>query len=77
MVGRLGDRSEVCVFRVNPNQDGVYYATLVNIITLGRTPETRQSYYQARALKGLIKLYKPKEVIIDTNGLNLGHLKSL
>lgn len=70
-VGRLGDRSEVCVFRVNPNQDGVYYATLVNIITLGRTPETRQFSYQARDLKRLIKLYKPKEVIIDTNGLGI------
>ena len=55
MLGRLGDRSEVCVFRVNPNQDCVYYATLVNIITLGRTPERRQVSDQARGLKRLIK----------------------
>lgn len=75
-VGRLGDRSEVCVFRVNP-QNGIFYATLVNIITLGRTPETRQFSYQARDLKRLIKLYQPKEVLIDTNGLDLGHFKSL
>lgn len=69
-VGRLGDRSEVCVFRVNP-QNGIFYATLVNIVTLGRTPETRQFSYQARDLKRLIKLYQPKEVLIDTNGLGI------
>ena len=68
-VGRLGDRSEDCVFRVNPNQDGVYYSTLVNIVSLGRTPETRQFSYQARDLKRLIKMYQPREVVIDTNGL--------
>ena len=40
-VGRLGDRSEVCVFRVNP-QNGVVDTTLVNIVTVGGTAESRQ-----------------------------------
>ncbi len=67
-VGRLNDRSEVCVFRVNVVK-GVHYATLVNIITLGLMPETKQFSAQARDLKELIVKYNPKEVVIDTNGL--------
>lgn len=70
-VGRLNDRSEVCVFRVSVNSNGVYFATLVNIITLGLNAEDRQFSIQARDLKELIQKYNPKEVIIDTNGLGI------
>lgn len=69
-VGRLSDRTEVCVFRVNII-NGIYYATLVNIYTLGLTPETRQFSIQARDLKELIMKYNPKEVVIDCNGLGV------
>ena len=76
-VGRLSDRTEVCIFRVNI-VDGIYYATLVNIVTLGLTPEDKQFSIQARDLKELIAKYNPREVVIDCNGLIvLGHLKSL
>lgn len=77
-IGRLSDRSEVCVFRVNVVK-GVYYATLVNIYTLGLTPETKQFSIQARDLKELILKYNPREVIIDTNGLGkrVAQVKSL
>lgn len=67
-VGRLNDRTECCIFRVNIVQ-GVFYATLVNIVTLGLTAEDRQFSIQARDLKELIRRYSPKEVIIDCNGL--------
>lgn len=67
-IGRLSDRTEVCVFRVNVVK-GIYYATLVNIFTLGLTPETRQFSIQARDLKELILKYNPREVVIDCNGL--------
>lgn len=67
-VGRLGDRSEVCVFRVNI-VNGIHYATVVNIITLGLTAETKQFSIQARDLKELIQKYNPREVVVDTNGL--------
>ncbi len=70
-VGRLGDRSEVCVFRVKVSK-GIHYAALVNIITLGLTAETKQFSTQARDLKELILKYNPREVIIDTNGLGIG-----
>lgn len=69
-VGRLSDRTEVCIFRVNI-VDGIYYATLVNIVTLGLTPEDKQFSIQARDLKELIAKYNPKEVVIDCNGLGI------
>ena len=71
-VGRYGDQSCVCVWRVNINGYGVYNAALVNIIVLGRTPETRVFSRQAADIKELIRDFKPKEVVIDTNGIGAG-----
>ena len=70
-VGRISDQTVVCVFRVNIIQDK-YYATLVNIVVLGRTPETKPFSVQATDLKCLIRDYNPREVVIDTNGLGVG-----
>lgn len=70
-VGRFNDRTEVMVFRVNIIK-GVYYASLVNIYTLGLTAESKQFSIQARDLKELILKYQPNEVVIDTNGLGVG-----
>lgn len=70
-VGRLNDASPVCCFRINVVSNK-YYATLVNIVVLGRTAETRSFSAQAIELKELIRLYNPKEVVIDANGLGLG-----
>lgn len=70
-VGRLNDQTVVCVFRVNIIS-GKYYATLVNLYVLGRTPETKPFYRQAADLKVIIKDFQPKEVIIDCNGLGVG-----
>lgn len=70
-VGRLGDQTAVSVFRVNITKER-YLCTLVNLVVLGRTSETKQFSIQARDLKKLIRDYKPKEVVIDTNGLGIG-----
>lgn len=70
-VGRISDQTVVCIFRVNIIQDK-YYATLVNIVVLGRTPETKPFSIQATDLKCLIRDYNPREVVIDTNGLGVG-----
>ena len=67
-VGRLSDQTVVSVFRVNILNDK-YVATLVNIVVLGRTPETKPFSIQAMDIKRLIRDYNPREVVIDTNGL--------
>jgi hypothetical protein len=70
-VGRLNDATVVMVWRVNILQNR-YYCTLVNIIVLGRNAVSKQFSLQARDIKKLIKLYNPREVVIDTNGLGIG-----
>lgn len=70
-VGRISDQTAVCVFRVNVVK-GKFYSTLVNLIVLGRTPQTKPFTVQAVDLKRIINLYNPREVVIDTNGLGVG-----
>lgn len=70
-VGRLHDQTVVTVFRVNVTENG-YYATVVNIYILGRTPETKPFSVQARDLKEIIFKYNPTDVVIDANGLGIG-----
>lgn len=70
-IGRIHDQTVVCVFRVNV-RDGKYYSTLVNLVVLGRTAETKTFTHQAADLKMLIEAYNPREVLIDTNGLGVG-----
>ena len=70
-VGRISDQTAVCVFRVNILK-GKFYATLVNLIVLGRTPQTKPFSVQAADLKKIIAAFNPREVVIDTNGLGVG-----
>ena len=70
-VGRLSDQTVACIFKVSV-LDGKYFASLVNIVVLGRTPETKPFSRQAADIKRLINLYDPREVVIDTNGLGVG-----
>ena len=70
-VGRLNDQTVCCVFRVNITKTK-YYATLVNLFVLGRTPETRPFSIQAADLKEIILKFNPREVVIDNNGLGIG-----
>ena len=71
-VGRLNDQTVCCVFRVNVNGEGQYFATLVNLYVLGRQAETKTFYRQAIDLKRIINKFNPREVVIDTNGLGIG-----
>ena len=70
-VGRISDQTAVSVFRVNIVK-GKFYSTLVNLIVLGRTPQTKPFTVQAVDLKKIIERYNPREVVIDTNGLGVG-----
>ena len=70
-VGRLSDQTVACIFRVNIKDDK-YFATLVNLVVLGRQAETKTFTRQAVDLKKLIEIYGPKEVVIDCNGLGIG-----
>ena len=70
-VGRISDQTAVSVFRVNVTK-GKFYATLVNLIVLGRTPKTKPFSVQAVDLKKIIEAFNPREVVIDTNGLGVG-----
>lgn len=70
-VGRISDQTAVCVFRVNVTKQK-YYSTLVNLIVLGRTPQTKPFSVQAVDLKKIIANFNPREVVIDTNGLGVG-----
>ena len=70
-VGRISDQTCVCVWRVNVNGYGIYNAALVNLIVLGRTPQTKLFSRQAADLKEIIRDFNPREVVIDTNGLTI------
>lgn len=70
-VGRLSCATVATIFRVNVN-NGKYCATVVNIIVLGRTDETKTFHQQAIEIKKLIRDFDPIEVVIDINGLGIG-----
>lgn len=69
-IGRIHDQTVVCIFRVNV-KDSICYATLVNIFVLGRTPETKATSTQVIEIKKLIRDFKPREVVMDTNGIGV------
>lgn len=71
-VGRLNDQTVACVFRVSVDDNGKHFATLVNLHVLARAAETKTFTQQAIDVKRLIRDFKPREVVIDTNGLGLG-----
>lgn len=69
-IGRIHDQTVVCVFRVNIVSDK-FYSTLVNMVVLGRTPETKMTSVQVTEIKKLIRVYNPREVVMDTNGIGV------
>ena len=71
-VGRISDQTVVTVLKSWPNNQGMYHVNVVNVVVLGRTKETKPFAIQARDLKLMIQAYKPREVVIDTNGLGVG-----
>lgn len=71
-VGRLNDQTVACIFKVRIDANGKHWANLVNLLVLGRQAETKTFTQQAIDLKKLIRDFRPKEVVVDTNGLGLG-----
>ena len=71
-VGRINDQTVASIFRVNVDNTGKHWATLVNIKVLARSAETKTFTQQAIDVKRLIRDFQPKEVVIDTNGLGVG-----
>ena len=72
-VGRLSCQTVACIFKVQPRESG-YFISLVNIVVLGKTPESKHFEKQVIDLKRLILAFNPKEVVIDGNGLGIGFL---
>ena len=66
-----GDQSVICVFRVNI-RDNKYYTTLVNMEVLGKTDQSKTFDQQTIDIKKCIEKYRPREVVIDINGLGRG-----
>ena len=71
-VGRYHDQTIVSVFRVNVDEQGRHWATLVNLYVVARVAETKTFSQQTIDVKKLIEAYQPREVVIDTNGLGVG-----
>ena len=66
-VGRKGCTSEVCVFKVTPQNQGTSLKTLVNLYSY----EDEHFETQAIELKRLYYKYKARRLVIDANGLGL------
>lgn len=67
-VGRLGDQTVICVFKVIPQTVGGYIKSLVNIYTY----EKVHFEEQAIALKKLFYKYDARRLVIDGNGVGAG-----
>ena len=67
-VGRKGCASEVCVFKVTPQNQGGSIKSLVALYSY----DEEHFGHQAIQLKKLYYKYLPKRIVIDGNGLGIG-----
>lgn len=70
-VARKGCQTACVVLKVFPRGER-YTCNVVNIYILGKTEDEKVFDIQVLELKRLIQRFKPKEVIIDINGLGVG-----
>jgi hypothetical protein len=75
-VGRLGCQTVVCVFKVSPRENE-FHINLVNLYVIGRTPETRSFPAQSLELKRIAHEFKPREIVVDANGMGIGFMDFL
>lgn len=75
-VGRLGCQTVVCIFKVLPQQ-AEFNINLVNLYVIGKTPETKSFAAQSLELKRIVDAFKPKEVVVDANGMGIGFMDFL
>lgn len=71
-VGRKNDQTVVTVFRVYITSKGKFKSKIVNIFVLGKNPKDKTFRRQVIGMKKIIAAFRPKEVIIDVNGLGIG-----
>lgn len=69
-VGRIGCTTEIMVFKVTPQPQGLALKSLVNLYTF----EAQHFEQQAINIKKIYYKYKARRVAIDTNGLGIGLL---
>lgn len=67
-IARRNCQTVATILKVFPNEDK-YRINLVNLFVLGKTEDEKVFDVQVLELKRLIKKFKPKEVVIDINGL--------
>lgn len=67
-IGRKGDDTAICVFKVTPQAQGQSIKSLVNIYTLSNTHFEEQAIF----IKKLYYKYGAKRVVIDGNGAGIG-----
>lgn len=67
-VGRLGDKTVVMVFKVQPKLEGAAYKYLVNIYTM----EDEHFESQSIRIKNIAERFGVDKIIIDANGLGVG-----
>lgn len=75
-VGRLGCQTVVTVFKIFPHESE-FYINVVNIYVIGKTPETKSFPAQSLELKQIIDAFKPREVVVDANGMGIGFMDFL
>lgn len=67
-IARIGCQTVCTVIKVFPNSNG-WRCNLVNLFVLGITSEQKTFDIQVVELKRLIEKFRPKEVVIDINGI--------
>lgn len=75
-VGRLGCQTVVTVFKVFPHENE-FSINVVNIYVIGKTAETKSFPAQSLELKRIIDAFKPREVVVDANGMGIGFMDFL
>ena len=70
-VGRIGCQTVACIFKVFPH-DAEFSCNLVNIYVLGRSSEEKDLFKQSLEIKRLVEAFKPRELVVDANGLGIG-----
>lgn len=68
-IARLGCQTVATVLKVFPDTQLGYKINLVNIYILGKTDQEKVFDRQVIELKRLIAAFKPREVVIDINGI--------
>lgn len=68
-IARKGCQSVCVVLKVFPRKDSPWKINVVNLFILGKTQNEKDFDHQVLELKRLIKIFNPREVVIDINGI--------